>query len=370
VHLEPAFEYVFPAIRGTQANHEYYVSMCPLKLIPKIFVFDDEELTPELRAQRILNKNRIPEMARYIVDNRNNYVFSAITASVNGTVKFEPITPNEKTNRIGILHIPMTAGFIINDGQHRRAAIETALREKPDLADESIAVVFFMDIGLERTQQMFADLNRHAIRPGRSLGLLYDHRDEEAKLTKAVVLKSFIFKNMIEMEKSSLAKRSRKLFTLSAIHGATKNLLANLEIESFDERVELAKDFWEEIAKQFKEWTFVLEGEMSAGEVREDFVHSHGITLHALGNVGNTLILKHPKGWRRIVKKIKTISWLRSNSNLWEGRSMIGGKMAMASHNITLATNAIKSRLKIPLTQEEKRVENAFKRGEYEKKRK
>ena len=59
VNLEPAFEYIFPAIRGIQANHEYYVSMCPLKLIPKIFVFDDEELTPELRAQRILNKNRM-----------------------------------------------------------------------------------------------------------------------------------------------------------------------------------------------------------------------------------------------------------------------------------------------------------------------
>jgi DNA sulfur modification protein DndB len=368
--LEPAFEYIFPAIRGVQANHEYYVSMCPLKLIPKIFLFNEEELVPELRAQRILNKNRIPEMARYIVENRNNYVFSAITASVDGAVKFEPIAPSKATNRIGTLHIPMTARFIINDGQHRRAAIEIALKEKPELADESIAVVFFMDIGLERTQQMFADLNRYAIRPGRSLGLLYDHRDEEAKLTKAVVLKSYIFKNMIEMEKSSLSARSRKLFTLSAIHGATKNLLANLSIDSFDEKVELARDFWEEVSRQFKEWGFVLEGEMSAGEVRRDFVHSHGITLHALGNVGNTLMLKHPKGWRKFVVKIKTLSWLRSNSQLWEGRSMIGGKMAMASHNITLTTNAIKSQLKIPLTQEEKHVENAFQRGEYEKRSK
>ena len=68
--MDPAFEYVFPAIRGVQANREYYVSMCPLKLIPKIFLFDEEELVPELRAQRILNKNRIPEISRYIVDNQ------------------------------------------------------------------------------------------------------------------------------------------------------------------------------------------------------------------------------------------------------------------------------------------------------------
>ena len=49
---------------------------------------------------------------------------------------------------------------------------------------------------------------------------------------------------------------------------------------------------------------------------------------------------------------------------------MIGGQIAMNSHNIVLATNAIKSHLKISLTQEEKRVENAFLRGEYDKKRK
>jgi DNA sulfur modification protein DndB len=38
----PAFEYVFPAIRGVQAGREYFVSMCPLRLIPRIFLFDEE----------------------------------------------------------------------------------------------------------------------------------------------------------------------------------------------------------------------------------------------------------------------------------------------------------------------------------------
>ncbi|MGC6542571.1 DNA sulfur modification protein DndB, partial [Escherichia coli] len=50
VKRSPGFEYVFPAIRGIQAGREYYVTMCPLRLIPKIFVFDEEELPPEMRA--------------------------------------------------------------------------------------------------------------------------------------------------------------------------------------------------------------------------------------------------------------------------------------------------------------------------------
>jgi DNA sulfur modification protein DndB len=83
------FEYVFPAIRGVQAGREYYVTMCPLRLIPRLFVFDEEELPPEMRAQRSLNKARVPEMARYMVDNPHSYVFSALTASINAVVQFD-----------------------------------------------------------------------------------------------------------------------------------------------------------------------------------------------------------------------------------------------------------------------------------------
>ena len=42
------FSYVFPAIRGVQAGREYYVSMCPLRLLRRLFSFDEEELVPVL----------------------------------------------------------------------------------------------------------------------------------------------------------------------------------------------------------------------------------------------------------------------------------------------------------------------------------
>ena len=113
--------------------------------------------------------------------------------------------------------IPMTARFVINDGQHRRAAIEAALHENPDLGDETIAVVFFLHVGLKRCQQMFADLNRHAIRPTPSLGLLYDHRDEGANLAKEVVERVPVFNGLTETERSTISNRSIKLFTLSGM---------------------------------------------------------------------------------------------------------------------------------------------------------
>ena len=163
-----------------------------------------------------------------------------------------------------MLHIPMDSRFLINDGQHRRAAIEIALRERPELSDETISVVFFLDVGLERCQQMFADLNRYAIRPSKSLGVLYDHRDETALLAKGLVLKSTIFRDVVEVEKTTLSPRSRRLFTLSAIYNATNELISGVDLEEPQEAAELAVKFWEEVAQHMKEWELVRNGQITS----------------------------------------------------------------------------------------------------------
>jgi DNA sulfur modification protein DndB len=357
--VDTRFGYTFPTIRGIQANREYYVSMCPLRLIPKIFLYDEDEaeLTPELRAQRTLNRNRIPEIASYILNNRDDYAFSAITASIDAEVAFEPFGDDPHSSRLGMLHVPMDARFIINDGQHRRAAVEAALREQPALGDESIAVVFFIDRGLERCQQMFADLNRYAVRPSKSIGVLYDHRDNMAQLVRLVVLRSAIFKDLVEMERTSLSARSRKLFTLSAIYSATSALLDGLKFDSQEAAAQSAQGFWEEVAKHVPEWHMVRERKITSGEVRRDYIHSHGIALQALGHAGNALFLANAPDWQKRISNLKAIDWSRSNVSLWEGRAMIGGRLSKATQNVVLTTAAIKRTLKVPLNSEEERAE-------------
>lgn len=357
--MAPSFAYNFPSVRGIQAGREYYVSMCPLRLIPRIFTFDDEELPPEVRAQRILNKGRIPEISRYIVNNPGDYTFSALTASIDADIRFESLGTAGDSQQLGTLFIPMSAKFIINDGQHRRAAIEQALREKPELGDESIAIVFFVDTGLEKCQQMFADLNRYAVRPNRSLSVLYDYRDDKAKLAKLVVLKSSFFPDMVEMERTTLALRSQKLFTLSAIYQANCELLGEISTEDLEKDAEIAKDYWDEVSKQFPEWQLAKKKKMTAGEVRQDYIHCHGVTLQALAKVGNALMKKKPKGWKGELKKLKKLNWARSNSKDWSGRAINNGRLTNTSHAITLTTNRIKQHLKLALLPEEIQLEES-----------
>jgi DNA sulfur modification protein DndB len=357
--MDQAFEYVFPAIRGIQAGREFYASMCPLRLLPKIFLFNEAEMVPELRAQRQLNRGRLPELARYIATNRSTYVFSAITASVDAEVRFVS-SPNGED--LGVLHVPMSARFIINDGQHRRAAIEMALQECPELADESIAVVFFMDRGLERCQQMFADLNRYAIRPSRSLSVLYDHRDDRSRLAKLVVERLPNLKALVELEKSSLSAGSKALFTLSALCTATTALLVGQEAGADQDEVVVA--FWQQIYEQMPEWHAVQKERMTSGALRNQFIHAHGVVLHALGRVGNSLLHRPQKDWKTKLKGLSKLDWHRS-SPIWEGRATIGGNVSKSGQNVILTTNLIKTKLGIPLSSDEQRLEDAMMRGEH-----
>lgn len=332
------FEYIFPSIKGMQAGREFYISMCPLGLIPKIFLFDEEELRPDLRAQRYLNRNRIPEIARYILDNETNYVFSALTASIDSKVRFDPTYELSNT---GSLHIPMTAKFIINDGQHRRAAIEMALNEKPELSKETIAVVFFLDPDLDRCQQMFADLNRYAIRSGKSLNVLYDKRDRLSQITKEVVFGLPFFKTLVEFERSNLSLRSRKLFTLSSIYSAHKALLKDKIQDDTKVLVKIAQDFWIEVSRVIPDWERVRNNEIFASQIREDFVHTHGIILQAFGIVGAEL-LKTGKEITGSLEPLRKIDWSRSNVEVWEGRAMVGGRLSKSYNHIQVTAAYLK----------------------------
>src|SRR5487761_1519837 len=89
-----------PATRGQMGSTHYYTANFPMGMAVKLFTYDPElmaGLPIEFRTQRALKKNRIPEIADYIVVNRDDCLFSSITVSVetNGLVFHESeIDPN------------------------------------------------------------------------------------------------------------------------------------------------------------------------------------------------------------------------------------------------------------------------------------
>ena len=355
----PSFEYVLPVIRGIQAGREYYVSMCPARYIPKLFAGNDQEVLPEMRARRTSNKTRVPEIARYILNNPKNYTFSAITASIDADITFEPIGTEAEARKIGRLRVPMDARFAIHDGEHRRAAFELALQEKPELGYETIALILFLDIGLKRSQQMCLDLNRNSVPLDPSLTILYDHRDERASLVRAVIKEVLVFRMLTDMERSSLPSRSGKLFTLSSIYNATLALLANRQKAEVNEQIDLAAGYWNAVTRYIPDWEQVLQKKVSAGEMRRDYVHCHAIALLGLGRVGASLISIYPEGWDEHLRGLARIDWSRSNPD-WQGRIMSKGGISQSQTSVSRMTAYIKGFLDLPLTLEEEGLENAL----------
>lgn len=359
--MKSNFFYTFPAIKGKQAGREFFVIMCPLSILSKLFIFNDDELPPEHRAQRIINRSRIPEIAAYVVNNPKDYVFSSVTASIDGQFEFEPLIESYD-DKIGTLKVAMDSRLLINDGQHRRAAIEEAIKASPSLGDETISVVLFIDEGLKRSQQIFADLNKHAVNVSKSIGILYDSRDPIAMISKSLLEENQYLNQFTDRENPSLSKFSNKLFTLSSIHETNKKLLNKLDTNN-QEVVQFVCDFWNSLCSNMNEWKFVFNREMSPHAFRNDYISSNGVVLEALGLVGNYLYKTHRDNWQDILSNIKTINWHRSNLSDWQHR-VIGptGRIVKSANYVKLTNNLIKTKLALPLTKDEIKLENVCKK--------
>lgn len=359
--MESNFTYSFPAVKGNQASNEYFVAMCPLKLIPKIFLFDEEELPPEYRAQRTINKARIPEIVKYMIDNPSDWVFSSLTVSIDGNADFFPIS-NDYPD-IGVLVIPMDASFVINDGQHRRAAIEEAIKMNPELGTQTISVVFFKDKDLLKSQQMFADLNKHAVTATKSIGILYDSRDQLAMVTKEIVNQIPLLNKYTDKENSSLSKYSARLFTLSSLYDTNYQLVRKKKNISKKEKKDIFM-FWETLCTGITEWKQVYEKKLAASNLRSTYVHTHGVVLEAMGMVAHDLLTNNYPDWTRYIADIDKLDWSRTNLADWEGRVIrSNGHISKSNTNIVLTCIKIKKILNLPLTPDEMIQENKFKKG-------
>lgn len=336
--------YRFAAIRGIQAGRAYYVIMVPLRILAKVFRFDDEELPVELRSQRNLNKTRIPAIARYVSDHPTDYVLSALSASIDGEFEFEAAGP-DALRSVGSLSVAMTASMVINDGQHRHAGVVEALRDRPHLGNETIAVTLFPDQGLARAQQMFVDLNQHGVKPARSLRLYYDGRNEDARTARAVVAAIPLFRDMTDFARSNLPTGSRKLFAFSNIHSAIGTLANDARLPPSDESIDTIVLFWNAVIAHMPDWQRAGRREIATSELRRDAVHAHGVALEALAVAGARLMTDHPDDWPDRLAALESIDWSRSNAELWEGRALLAGRINRSRTSVAMTADLISREL-------------------------
>lgn len=353
--------YSFAAIRGIQAASEYYVIMVPLKLVSKIFEFDSEELPADLRAQRVLSKARVPQIASYISENFEAYTLSSLCASVDGDMEFVPASEtNDDFRNVGQLKLSMSARILLNDGQHRRAAIQEALKTRPALENERISIVLFVDQGLENSQQMFADLNKNAVRPSKSLNVLYDRRDPLARISSRIIEEVEFYREYVELEKTSLSNRAKNLITLSSLNQANKWLVGQAGDRFGEETEAISLAFWKRVSEVVLDWQKLQIGAITSGELRKEKVHAHGVLVQAFGIMGARLIQTRPSKWSDDMEQLKSMNWHKTNKSLWEGRVMRQSRMDGSSRSISLGANILIKAVGLTLDDRELAMEKEF----------
>lgn len=348
------FTYRFPAVKGIQAGREYYIAMIPLRMIEKLFFNDVDYLPAEYRSQRKLNSMRIPGIKQYILDNRDSYVFSALAASIDGKYKFEESDMPE----VGVLNVSMDAKFLINDGQHRKAALLEAIREDDSLLDETISVVFYEDRGLERSQQMFTDFNKYAVKTSNSLSVLYDSRDPLAIATKKMISKIDFLDEYTDKETDNLGKLSHCFFTLNTFYKANKLLIGQRNPEDMEGFLLF---FWSNVVENMLLWQEVISKTIGIGVLKEQYIVTQGIVIQALGRLGNSMVDMPSKQVKKSLSGLQNINWRRS-AKCWRGKAVRDdGRIISNNRAAVLICAEIKNNLGIRLSEEELFEENQLK---------
>lgn len=347
----------FPAMRGAIGQRVYYSCLMKLNAVPKMFTFTDwAEFMPEDREQRVLNKKRVPDIAKYMVDNEDGYLFAAITASYKCPVEFTPAPGFED---LGNLEMDFEdANFVINDGQHRCAGITQALKLNSALGEETISVLLFPYENRDRVQQMFSDLNRTVAKTSKSLDILYDKRDLMANVTLDVCERVDAFKDLVDKDAVSLPVRSPKLFSLASMYDANEELLKFQKDEEHGTHsalVSTATEYWESVSKVIPDWGRVKARDLRAMELRQESICAHAVVLRALGAAGAELMKDDPTGWKGRLFELSQIDWRKKNPE-WENVCIIANSVA-SNRQARLATKAfIKKKLGLTLSEGEEKA--------------
>ena len=337
-----------PAMRGKMGSRTYYACLMPMSGVPQFFKFTNwAGISPEDREQRVLNEKRIPDLATYIEENEDDYLFSSITASYKAEPTFVPYAEGAD---IGTLKLQLGDELIINDGQHRCAGIVRALESGVPIKQDHLSVLLFPWESTDRVQQMFSDLNRFVQKTSKSLDILFDKRDEVAAATLAAIEQVPVLRELTDKENVSLGVKSTKLFTLAALYDANVELLKGREKSDILTNAALLVDYWTAVAAHMPDWAKVLNGQKLAIELRQEKIASHSTVLRALGGLGSELGAR--PDWKEHLAALETIDWSRKNPE-WENVCIVSNSV-VSNRQARAATKAfIKAKLGLSLTDSE-----------------
>lgn len=302
---------VIPAFKGKMGNTEYYNAKMPAReLITGVRPADEIDewasMSIEDKMQRDINWPRIKtELAPYIANNPDRFFGSLIVLVYKGDVFFEPVIDfttkvpqayKSAAKDLGFLTID-GGSLIALDGQHRLMALETVIKQKLEVSgpymeevpDDEISVIFIKHEDPVKTRRIFNRVNRYAKPTTRGENLMTSEDDGTAIVARRLLMDGgpFSKKNgsemIVEYKHSTLADRSKKLTTMSALGESTHHILLANDMEfkdskkhpirpseeSIDAAYEVVEKFWITVLSGFEPYKRALNDPSKIPDMRQ-----------------------------------------------------------------------------------------------------
>lgn len=215
-----------PAIRGVLGEIVYYTASFTFKQIAECVKKIDDELHTSTslkdQLQRSLTKN-YESITNYILSQKEHFFNSLVLAVYDGEPEWNEIEVRFKDTdyySMGFLQLNGEEKIFPVDGQHRVEGIKDAIKQCPELEDETIAVILIGHHkdkeGMEKTRRIFSTLNRYA-KPVSIGDIIALDEDDTVAIVTRNMLESFpLFMNeniSDEKKTKAIAEKDTKSFT-------------------------------------------------------------------------------------------------------------------------------------------------------------
>jgi DNA sulfur modification protein DndB len=341
-----------PGLRAQMGDWIYYISFLRFKDIA-----DRVSLAQELHTSKVLKdliQREVDEsvhsesIKNYLLQQDQRLFNALVIAVYDGAptwaeLKIDDTTrlgmgalPNYMKGALGVLVFDGTEKLFAVDGQHRVVGIKRAVKEKQDLANEEVCVVFVGHSnnpqGLQRTRRLFTTLNRYAKPVNKTEIIALDEDDAMAIVTRRLLESYRLLKEFTSIKKGKSISASDRinLTTIVTVYDVLdryfgwkrkdwrdfkKQRPSEPQLEEFYER---AKELWDGLVSAFPPLM-----ELSASEPEDEVSFKYRNR-----NTGGHLIFR-PVGLLMIISVIRYL--------MQEGKTLKQAVLAVAKAPMSLS---------------------------------
>lgn len=277
-----------PAIRGMIGDTVYYSANFSFLQINELVKDVDSELHTSTSLKEVIQRSltdNYKKIRDYIVNREDHFFDSLVLAVYDGSPQWTEIRyelNGESYNNVGLLEFTGEEKIFPVDGQHRVVGIKHALKQKPEIASETINVMLIghknTPEGRERSRRIFSTLNRY-VKPVRLGDIIALDEDDIVAIVTRDLLEgySLFMEDRIKFSNSkSIPQSDKRAFTsLMTLYECHKELFITyinhkdgkshsqsqikdyLRLRPSDETIEEFKneliEFWDSMRMSFHE---------------------------------------------------------------------------------------------------------------------